>query len=331
MSSHLDIAVSPYHLATREPPAMAALLLGSTVLTLLPHPAAGTSREAVFEAVQKSPRYLRLLESWRWSTPLWKAGIISAAIQGQTPGDSLEAVYRDVKAVPGFANLRPLLGEMDRLRDENSARFLDAVSHDLLRGGPDPGISIPINAALERFSADHGLVLARGAVSSIAQRAETRLGSKLFSVGIPVLLQAGGQTVLALREDLEESLEGLRAVILDTVSAGVVDSARLHSAVAEYVADFSHWVDAGLAAGDDEDGQRVVPGFVGLMCMRMPADAVLRSSGAAVRSMGGAGGEWGGGGAWRNTPSAPSSSAAEPAFGRFTLIIREMNIKPEAA
>ena len=37
------IAVSPYHMTTREPAAMAALLLASRVVTILPTPEVGMS------------------------------------------------------------------------------------------------------------------------------------------------------------------------------------------------------------------------------------------------------------------------------------------------
>ncbi|MFN7020933.1 MAG: hypothetical protein ACK4WH_06350 [Phycisphaerales bacterium] len=321
MTLPLDIAVSPYHLATREAPAMAALVLGTSVVTFLPHPAAGTSRHAVLDAVERSPRYLRLLEAWRWSTPLWRAGIISAVIDGHAPCDAIGAVYEDVRADPAFTELRPLMSAMDRLRDENAAAYLDAMSNDLLRGGPDPGISIPVNAALERFGADHGYILARGVISSIAQRAEARLGVKVFSIGIPLLLQAGGRRLLELREDLADTLEPLRSAITDLLSEPTSDPVRLQTAAAAYAADFSAWVEAGLAAGDDDTGKRVVPGYVGLNCLHMPEDAVLRSSRAAVRAMRGA---WSGG-----EPHPPTATEQHPPRGRFTIIIRELSVRPE--
>lgn len=318
-SSPLPIAVSPYHLATREAAAIAALVLGDHIVTLLPYPANGTSREAVFEAVQRSPRYLRLLEAWRWSSPLWRAGLVSAELDGEAPCAALPAVYDDIRADSSFSDLRPLTRDVDQLRDLNAARYLDAMSHDLLRGGPDPGISIPINAALERFCATHNLVLARGPVSSLAQRAEARLGTKLFSVGIPVLVQASGQWLLALREDLEEPLVALRNGITKAMDEGATDGKPLQRAAAAYTAEFNDWVDAGFAAGDDDTGKRIVPGFVGLTCMAMPADSVLRSSRAAVRSMSA-------GASRRDPPGSTTTDTTAP--DRFTIIIREMNVKP---
>jgi hypothetical protein len=329
MHEPLHIAVSPYHLATRESAAMAALVLGSRVVTLLPHPAGGTSRDAVFEAIDRSPRYLRLLEAWRWSGPLWRAGIVSAESGGDAACSGLDSVYDDIRADSSLVDLRPLTREIDRLRDENAARYLDAMSNDLLRGGPDPGISIPINAALERFCARHNMVMARGPVSSVAQRAEARLGQKVFSLGVPVLLQAGGGTLLALREDLEEPLDDLRAAMVAVLNdPGQARSRNLQQAAGAYAAEFADWVDAGLARGDDDDtGKRIVAGFAGLTCMEMPTDSVLSSSRAAVRSVAGAARF----GAQRRVGAKHATETVEHAgLGRFTMIIREMNIRPEA-
>jgi hypothetical protein len=58
------IVASPYHLTTREPAAMAALLLARQVVTLLPTPleGAGSSREAM-AAARCVPTYRALVES----------------------------------------------------------------------------------------------------------------------------------------------------------------------------------------------------------------------------------------------------------------------------
>ncbi len=303
---------------------MAALVLGTRVVTLLPRPAAGVSRDAVFEAVRQSPRYLRLMEAWRWSTPLWRAGIVSAEFDGEAACERLDEVYADIREDEGLADLRPLTREVDALRDRSAPKYLDAVSADLLRGGPDPGISIPINAALERFSARHALVLARGPVSSVAQRAEARLGLKIFSIGLPMLLQTSGERILALREDLAEQLDALRAATAALIKSPADESELrmrpLQLAAAAYSAEFAAWTDAGFARGDDESGKRIVAGFIGLTCMSMPEDAVLRSSRAAVRSITGFG--------QTRAAVAPAQRVSE--LGRFTLIVREMNVRPES-
>lgn len=332
MIPSLSIAVSPYHLATREPAAMTAMVLGARVITLLPFPAAGVDKQTVRAAVDHAPRYLRLLESWRWTTPVWRAGVLSAVSGGEAACRDLPGVFDHIRSGDSFSELRPLTREVEALRDSNDARYLDALSNDLLRGGPDPGISIPINAALERFAARHGFVLARGPVSSVAQRAESRLGDRAFSIGLPMLLQAGGQRILALREDLEAPLNQVRSAIVSlllcSADLAATNLEALQESVRNYTTEFNDWMDAGFAGGDDETGLRVRSGFVGLTCLRMPADSVLRSSRAVVRSMVGAS---------RAREAEPSPELGPPAapadsessLGRFTLIVREMTARPE--
>src|SRR5262249_36163747 len=109
-AGHLDLAVSPYHLCTREVPAMAALTFGSSVVTLLPKPSGGSSREAVREAAQRAPHYLRLMESWRWSGPAWEAGVISGLTDGEDCADELPGVYESIRAATGRDALRALTG-----------------------------------------------------------------------------------------------------------------------------------------------------------------------------------------------------------------------------
>ncbi|QKK09619.1 MAG: hypothetical protein HND58_16560 [Planctomycetota bacterium] len=70
-------AISPYHLTTREPPAMAALLLAERSVTFMPSPR-GT-REEIEQAAAESPEYVRFMETWAWSMPLWKDGLLGSA------------------------------------------------------------------------------------------------------------------------------------------------------------------------------------------------------------------------------------------------------------
>lgn len=307
---------------------MAALVLGTRSVTLMPHPAGGTSREAVMLAVRRSPRYLRLMEAWRWSVPLWRSGVISTAADGEQANVVLPPVYDDIRNDPTLSELRPLTRSADALCDEKPDAFLDAVSADLLRGGPDPGINIPLNAALERFSERHGLVVVRGAASSVAQRAESRLGTKIFSFGLPMLVQAGAARLLLLRHDLETPLRAIREAMLRSFRSGSADAA-LPASVARYTELFRDWSERGLGRGDDETGRRVVVSFVGITGMLMPVDAVLRSSRAAVRSVGGyatvAGGR---GGSRRGRDEDPAERPESRMGAQPTLIIREMNAAP---
>ena len=75
---------------------MAALVLADRVVTLVPQPAAGVSRADVRAAVRNSPRYLRLMESWRWSSPLWNCGLISSGVDDEECSGELAGVYESI-------------------------------------------------------------------------------------------------------------------------------------------------------------------------------------------------------------------------------------------
>lgn len=343
----LILALSPYHLATREPPAMLALILGSRIVTLMPHPGGerGATREEVKAAVDASPRYLRLMESWRWSGPLWQTGVISSGLDGEELASELPAVYDDIDRAESLAPLRPLTRATIQRAAESPAKSLDFLAADVLKGGPDPGINIPISAALDRFASRHNLTVVRGfggsggsgggggatsniAAPSLAQRAEARLATRIFSFAMPVLLRAGGGRIAVLRDDLSKPIDALRAAI-----ASIAESARagtpaddsklkphlesLTLAASNYAKSFTQWSDTGGASGDDENRERIVSGYVSVLGQTLPADAVLRAGRAALKAI---------------NPSAPDDPAPtpQPAPRIFTLTIREMNVRPEA-
>ena len=324
-SAPLNLALSPYHLATREVPAMLALILGTRVVTLMPRPAQGSSREAVKAAVDAAPRYLRLMESWRWSGPLWQSGVVSSEHGGQQAADELAVVYADIEHADALAALRPLTRSASQRAAESPDKSLDFLAADVLKGGPDPGINIPICAALDRFAARHHLCVVRGGMASIAQRAESRLATRIFSFAMPILLRAGGGRIERLRDDLRRPLGALRSAIGETfaesevIEVGDVPSCTtaetLARSAAAYAKAFSAWADSGGASGDDENRERVVPGYVSVTGQVMPADAVLRASQAALRAI---------------NPAFASGGAAEATADRlFTLTVREMTVRPE--
>jgi hypothetical protein len=315
-------AISPYHLATREPAAMAALVLGTRAVTLLPHPSAGSSHQAVAAAVKRAPRYLRLLEAWRWSSALWRAGVVSSSADGEQAGSCLAGVYDDIRCEPPLADLRPLTRVADALADERPDAFLDALSNDLLRGGPDPGMSIPVNAALERFADRHRLIVVRSAASSIVQQAESRLATKVFAFGLPMLVDAGGERVLLLRADLEPALKSLRLAMVESFASGSA-SPDLSRAAREYAEAFNAWA-VRLGRGDDERGHRVRTAYLGVTGVMLPADAVLRSSRAAARSVAGYA-------STRRAAGGVAVGAAAPESMLPTLIVREMKAAPAGA
>lgn len=273
-------ALSPYHLTTREPAAMAALLLAERVVTMMPTPFGGAERSHVERAVVRSPRYLDLMESWRWSVPLWNAGVIAGGIDGEDAGAEARAVCARLRDDDRFAPLWLLMRE-GVFEDERS--YLDSIARDLLRSGPDPAISIPLAAAMDRLAALHGMVVMRSSPTSVAQRAEQRLGETLFAFAMPMLMQASAGRILEAREALGDSMERLGGVVRE---ASIGGASRLD--VADAARDVAHAFESVRSdlsrPCDDEDDLHVIVGTVSVTAVSMPVDAVLESSMVALRS-----------------------------------------------
>lgn len=328
MTRSLDLILSPYYLATREAPAMLALLLGDRVATLMPRPTHGDTREGVKITIEHAPRYLRLMESWRWSGPLWQAGVVSFELDGRQASDELDGVYADIDDLESLSSLRALTRGAVQRRAESADRSLDAVAADVLKGGPDPGISIPVHAAVDRFAVRVNATVVRAGASSIAQRAEGRLSRRVFSFAMPILLRAGGGRLRRCRADLAGELGALREKISacreatgggETGCAGADVSAAARS----YGAAFSRWAAEG-AKGDDENQERVVAGYVSVSGVTMPSDAVLRSSRAAMAALQGAQGYD------RSASAEDEAGPHERAGTLFSLVVREMTIEPDS-
>lgn len=287
----LDVVVSPYHLTGREAPAVAALLLASRAVTFLPAPLAGVEKDEFHRAVSISPRYLKFMDSLRWTMPLWETGVIASAHEGHDAGREVRHVCDVLVADDRYATLRSLTRH-DLFEDEK--RYLDAVSHDLLRGGPDPGISLPVAGGIDRFGARHALAVCRSAATSIAQRAEDRLAKRLFAIAIPSVLQGDAGRIDVIREELAEPLDELRAAIGEAIReayrsepgealdreiiADVEFASRAYStAFEERRAEFT--------ADARDDDVRLVLGTITLTLAMLPVDAVLRSGLTAMQTL----------------------------------------------
>jgi len=160
--------------------------------------------------------------------------------------------------------------------------YLEAVGADLLKGGPDPGITVPIAAGLDRFAARHGLLVARPQAVSVVQRAEARLGREVFCVALPVMLQASAERLIAVRDLLENALTALRDAIDDVSLLEWNDPhegslERLKSAARAYAQSFEREHEE-IIARDEDDDLKVIVGTCALSLVLMPFDAVLRSS-----------------------------------------------------
>lgn len=280
----MKVVVSPYHLTTREAPAMAMILLAEKVFTLLPASFEDPSSGASKRAAARSPWYSRFVESWSWTVPLWEEGVLASQLDEDDAAADMRHVADRIKNDEQFLALRPLM--RDQLY-ESEHTYLSSLGADLLKGGPDPGITVPLSAALDRFARRHVCGVARAQPVSVVQRAEASFARKLFAVAIPVLLQASADHVLFARELLEPQLQPLRSCIARLIEArgeGAFDAAELSALAADYARAFDeHSTDL---RGTADDEVRVVAGSVVVNAVAMPADVVLRSSLVAVEALG---------------------------------------------
>ncbi|QOI99139.1 MAG: hypothetical protein HRU70_00985 [Phycisphaeraceae bacterium] len=272
----MRLAVLPHHLTTREPAAMATLLLATRVYTFMPGVGVPGSGREIARAAKGSASYRRLVESWGWSLPLWNQGVVASAIDGDDAASDARAVWERLERDERFAALRLFL--RPAMADDLPA-YLEKLASDVLKGGPDPAYSVPMAAALDRFATRHGLGVSRAEAVSVAQRAEEALGETLASVVVPVLLQSDARRISLARERLAPELSAVRGAVASLIEGRA--SPGLRSAAAAYTAAFEASLPE-LTADQREDEARVVAGAVRLSFGRYPSDAALVSSANAA-------------------------------------------------
>ncbi len=275
------VAVSPYHLTTREAPAMAALLLAERVLTLLPTPSGSETARSAHAAAGRIPSYLAFMNTWTWTVPLWKAGVILSELDGHSPVAEMQAVSTQVEHDEHLAPLRRFM-HAELYEDERA--YLSAVAADLLKGGPDPGINVPVAAAIDRFATRHRAIVARPQPSSVVQQTEARMGERLAAIALPVLIQADADRILHAREVLADVLQPLWAGFEALADSDGAETDALESAAAAYGIAFQNRHDD-IVDDAAADEVRLVEGAVTISALRLPTNAVLRSSVAAVEHL----------------------------------------------
>lgn len=336
-SNRFILAVSPYHLSLRDPAAMAALLLADRVVTYRPSPsrlqrgpdggAGEAGRAVVAAAVERAPWLLRMMEAWRWSMPLWRAGVVDAGVGPDDAGADVDGLWSELGCEAGLRApiLDPIRALLDpRLQDGPDER-LDRVCADVARGGVDPGIGVMVTAGLDRFAHRRRAVIVRAGSppggGSVTQRAEAAMGRKVFAVALPVLVRASGERVVRARESLRPSLEALRPALAAAYHAEGGDHAALADAAATYADAFGR-ARPHLVRGDDDEGFRVQDGLVSLSGVMMPADAAIRSGLTAARVLLRL---------RRGIEEHPGFPAAPRVDAEMeTLVIRAMNVRPAA-
>ncbi len=267
--------VSPYHMTTREPAAMASLVLAEHVVTALPTPAGVASREAVTRAAERVTQYSELLLSWEWARALFDTGVCGTSLAGEDPLDELVDVTRDIDENDSYAGLRPF---MRNVLEESGDTVLRAVSRDVIRTGPDPAISVPVTAGLDRFAHRHGLIAARSHSRSQAQQYEARLARPLVRCALPVILQGSAERLIEFRQRLGDELTMLRQAI------EAIDESRAR-AVADAISAGVERERTELTRVEDPDDPRVIIGLVSITISEQPVDAVLTSSSLAAASL----------------------------------------------
>ena len=277
----LEAVVSPYHLTTREAPAMVASLVCDSAVTFLPSPP-GRDLESFADAVASAPRYRALLDSWAWCSPLWDAGVLAQARDGCDPGDDVVSACERLMA---DETLEPLRGLAQRELFDSVDRFLDLVSRDILRLGPNPGVSIPVSHGLDEFALAQGLIVIRSEPTSLVQRFERRLARRLGAVSVPIIQQGDGRCIMEARDALAEPLDQLR----DAIEAILVDAAcdnddtfhsadaRLSESAQNYACEFAQIEDE-LARVPRNDEPQFIAGQVTLTLATLPRGAVFAAA-----------------------------------------------------
>lgn len=261
---------------------MAALLLADFVVTLLPNE--GSTSVQAQQAATDSPKFSELMHRWNWLAPLWRLGIVRAGVDGRTPRPDVEQAARALTDDDHNAALRPLM--RPALLDDPRL-LLDSLSRDLLRGGPDPAIAIPVSAGLDRFTADEGLLAARPEPTSVAQRAEMRLAQVHGRFSAPILTQAPAERIIELRQSLDEELHHLREMLdaaAEMVTEQDVDFRPIKRASGALAHAFEQIADD--ITRPDEDGVSVKAQHCTFTLVSLPSDAVVRSSLTAARASG---------------------------------------------
>lgn len=250
---------------------MAAFLLAERCVTLVPSPSLDRSREGFQRASHRVRHFREAVESLAWTTPLWDAGVVSAEHGGRSLRESVRTALAVVNEDPALAPLRHLVNAA--VFDDDDA-YLEALSGDLVRGGVDPGIGIPVSVGLDLFAASNDLVVVRSAPTSVVEKAEQRAARPLGSCSVPLLAQATSDRLLEARAALGSEIDDLRAAIV----SGDDPRAAAHA----YSRSFELERES-LLRCEDPDEPPIMQVQATLQLVEMPGDASLRASAAAAR------------------------------------------------
>lgn len=263
--------VSPYHLTTREPALMAALLYADRAVTLLPEPA-GDARANAEAAAGNVPEYLEFMESWAWSIPLWEQGLLSSRLNHRDPVESMRLELDRIASDPRCEMLRPLMNARMLGQDDE---YLSVVSQDILRSGTDPGVAVPVALGIDRFAARFNATVFRSEPRSIVQKTEQRWATPLAAAAVPLLLQCSASRMLEAREALAIEIVELREALASQDKACIRQSSHRLSRAFEIERE-------SLMRTEDPDEPPVMSVNASISITSMPAEASLLASAAAA-------------------------------------------------
>lgn len=291
----LSMVLSPYELSTRSGAAMAAFLLADGpgaggITTLLPGPFGDATPARAREAAAATPQYQRLIDAWRWTGPLWRSSLLRPGDGDASPLDEARLLCRRVEADPELEPLRSLLSA-ELLADE--AAYLEAVSRDLLRGGGDPAISVPVEAGMAMYAARRGVPFVRAQSAGATRRVSaTATSAPRLRVTMQVPTRGEGDELLVIREAMASSLAPVRGALrtaLASMVEGVPDRAAADDAARAadaFACEFGGAISRGGALSRGGlDATLLQPAMVTITASRGPADADLRSAARALRTL----------------------------------------------
>ena len=261
---------------------MVGMLIARRVVTLVPTPIGAGTRADLERAAARIPRYRELVDRLSWTQALFERGIASTHVGGEDALTDVRAIWSRIECESEWS---PLRSWMRWSLAQEPEPFLDALCTDMLRGGPDPGISVPVAAGSDHYAGRFGLIVARAHPKSLAQRAEGAFARTIASWSMPVLLQSDAERIVFIRETLAIELDALR-IAVESVASGHGSVAEVRAASRALGARYSE-LEAELIA-DHDDEVRPVAGAVSLSLVAMPRDVALRSSADAAAAVGSA-------------------------------------------
>lgn len=296
-------AVSPYEVGPAGLGVAAALQVAEGCVTAIPAAMAEVRAVGLARAVEESPETARLVESWAWAGPLWSRGVLGAVWDEPSEAEGGGSLESDVTALTGEIARRSDLPGLARVVGgrravETGGGPITAVApagvlaRDVLLGGADPGVTVPMAAGLERFAARWGLVrwLADDP-ASVAGKLERRLTRRLASVTLPIVVDGDAGLILEVREACAEGFGAVRAGLaeaaaMDAAGASAVD---LSAFGREALDPASSAAEESFRAEEASLNDRAAGGRAAMVRLELAAcepDSALRAAEAAARRMG---------------------------------------------